>query len=275
MNRLLSKFYTMDIMKMYHLFIALFLISSLKFSFPLFTLPVIIIAFINIPINNDQLEKWSITLYTTVFSAFWYSDYYLIPNHLTLLGIFTLYMTYRVWFKDQQWNFPLYLLSLVILVASLQKLTSPYFLKGNLIGELLLSGVSFPQLGHLVDVNFYNHVISFSDDFYEAKYNHTSKALELTDQSVIVYKAISWLVITSEVLLSIALIFCKPVKKYYALLLFLIGTAFFRSEYGFFCILLLIGCFDTRIQNKKVQQLLKALFLIFSLIYCYIIQAYL
>jgi hypothetical protein len=210
-----------------------------------------------------------------VFSAFWYSDYYLIPNHLTLLGIFTLYMTYRVWFKDQQWNFPLYLLSLVILVASLQKLTSPYFLKGNLIGELLLSGVSFPQLGHLVDVNFYNHVISFSDDFYEAKYNHTSKALELTDQSVIVYKAISWLVITSEVLLSIALIFCKPVKKYYALLLFLIGTAFFRSEYGFFCILLLIGCFDTRIQNKKVQQLLKALFLIFSLIYCYIIQAYL
>jgi hypothetical protein len=147
-------------------------------------------------------------------------------------------------------------------------------MQGNLIGSLFLGGVSLPQLGLLADQDFNDNVSLFIDQYYFVKNNHKTVSLVVPDQSVMISKVLTWLIIIIEIVLSVALLILKPVKKYYSLIVFLIATAVFRNEFGFFCTLILISCFDTRIQKLKVQQLLKAIFFIFSFIYFFTKQSY-
>ncbi len=269
MNRLLSYLNRMDIMKMYHFFIFLFFLST-SIKAPLIKGPIVALAFINLFYKNEKLEKYSVLFYALNFVGSWYMSYYQMANHKSLLGIFALFMVYRLWFKDKSWNFPFYILSLIIIVATVQKGLSTYFMNGNLIGELFMSGTSFPQIGYLIDPNFSENAQYFNEHFHEIKYSHQSTSLPISDNAVQFSKIFTWFVLISEIALSIAMVVLPPIKKYYAVLFFIIGTAMFRSEFGFFSILTLISCFDTGIQSTKIQQLLKLLFLILVGIFCYI-----
>lgn len=269
MNRILSYLNRMDIMKMYHFFIFLFFLST-SLKAPLIKGPIVALAFVNLIFENKKLEKYSILFYALNFLGSWYMSYYQMANHRSLLGIFTLYMVYRLWFKDKEWNFPFYILSLIIIVATIQKGLSAYFMNGNLIGELFLSGTSFPQIGNLIDPNFSENAQYFNDHFHEVKYSHQTVPLLISDNTVQFSKIFTWFVLISEIALSVAMVVLSQTKKYYAIFFFVIGTALFRSEFGFFSILILISCFDTKIQNTRIQQLLKILFLILVSIFCYI-----
>jgi hypothetical protein len=269
MNKMLSYINRMDIMKMYHFFIFLFMLSTMINS-PLIKVPIVLVAFLNLVFKNKILEKYSVVFYALNFIGSWYMSYYSMANHRSLLGVFTLYMVYRLWFKDKEWNFPFYLLSLVIVVATFQKILSSYFVNGNLIGELFLSGTSFSQIGYYIDPYFSENTQLFINQFYDLKYTHQSIPLEIADNSVLFSKIFTWVVLISEIILSIAMIVLSRTKKYYAILFFLIGTALFRNEFGFFCTLTLISCFDTKIQNLRIQQLLKILFIVFAVIFCFV-----
>lgn len=269
MNKALSYLNRIDIMRMYHFFICLFFLAT-AIKAPLIKGPIVVIALINLLYYNKKFEKLSVLFYAINFIGSWYMSYYQMANHKSLLGIFSFYMVYRLWFKDKSWNFPFYILSLVIIVATLQKGLSTYFMNGNLIGELFLSGTSFPQIGHLLDSDFSTNAQLFNDRFHDIKYTHQSIALNISDNTVAFSKIFTWFVLISEIILSVAMIVLPRKKKYYALLFFVIGTALFRSEFGFFSILTLISCFDTQIQNTRIQQLLKSLFLILVVIFCYI-----
>ncbi len=269
MNKTLLYLKRMDTTRMYHFFIFLFFLST-SIKAPLIKGPMVALAFLNLIYKNEKLEKYSVLFYAINFVGSWYMSYYYMANHKSLLGIFALYMVYRLWFKDNEWNFPFYILTLIIIAATIQKGLSAYFMNGNLIGELFLSGTSFPQIGHLIDPNFSQNAQYFNEHFYELKYTHQTIPLYISDNSVRVSKILTWFVLLSEMVLSIAMLALSRTKKYYALLFFVIGTALFRSEFGFFSTLTLISCFDTEIQNTTIQQLLKILFLIVVSIFCYI-----
>ncbi len=257
-----------SLMKIYHFMIFVFFLTSL-YAGTIYKLPIVLLALGNVIYTNEKLEKWSLIFYSLNFLGLAYSSYYILANHFFLLGIFSLYMVYRSWLKDYQWNFSFYILALVISVATLQKLGSTYFLEGNLMAQFLLNGKGLSLLGHFFDPDYAINSVDFYNSYNGIAYNQKSVAFLTTDSLSAFAKAFTYTILISEIVLSLAFIFLKPKWKYWALFLFLIATSITRSEFGFFSILVTISIFDTNIQNTKIQRFLKYVFPVFIVGFCY------
>jgi hypothetical protein len=255
-------------MKIYHLMIFVFFLTSL-YAGTIYKLPIVLLALGNIIYTHRKLEKWSLLFYSLNFLGLAYSSYYILANHFFLLGIFSLYMVYRSWLKDYQWNFSFHILALVISVATLQKLGSIYFLEGNLMAQFLLNGKGLSILGHFFDPDYAINSVDFYKSYNGISYFQKSVSFITTDSLSAFAKAFTYIIVISEVLLSLAFIFLKPKWKYWALFLFLIVTSITRSEFGFFSILITISIFDVEIQNTKIQRYLKYAFPVFIIGFCY------
>jgi hypothetical protein len=269
-NQIVRRLERWPIMQMYHLFIALFFLRSIWLASPL-KYPIIIVSLVNLFYRKEWLEKWSLVFYSMNFIGLWYLNYYIMANHQFLLALFTLFLTYRFWTGDNRFNYPRYIVALVICVATLQKLLSVYFLEGNLIGELVLSGTSFPLLASKFDPNFTENVAEFKTVFYGNKFNHLDLIkFQTTDAQVQFIKWMTYLVTALEVAISLILLFGKRNFRAISILVFFAATALFRSEFGFFSIVMLICAFDLDLQRSKWWVGFKTLFIIFLLTYCYI-----
>ncbi|MGB3591999.1 MAG: hypothetical protein WBA16_09985 [Nonlabens sp.] len=266
LNKLSIYLSRVPLLKLYHLFIALFFLRSIWLASPL-KYPIIIVAVINLCYTDKRMEKWSVLFYSFNFIGLWYLNYYIVANHHFLLGLFTFYLTYRLWFKDDLFNYPRYIVCFVIVIATVQKLLSHYFLNGNLIGELVLSGTSFPIIAQLLDPDFAEHVAQFKTAYYGNKYLHLDLEFNTTAAQVNFIKLITYTVTAIEIVLSIILMFGKKNFRLLSLLVFLASTALFRSEFGFFSIVALIACYDAEIVNSKWRNTLVLLFGLFLLIY--------
>jgi hypothetical protein len=268
MNKLARIADQIPIMKIYHFMIFIFFFSSL-YAGTLYKLPVVLVALLNVVFTNTKIEKWSVIFYALNFLGLAYSNYYIMANHFFLLGIFSLYMIYRVWLQDITWNFTFYILTLVITVATLQKLGSWYFLQGNLMAQFLLNGDGLSLIGEFFDPNYAVNSAAFNNDYSYLPYNQTATSFITSDSLAAFAKAFTYIIVISEILLSVALIVLKPQWKYWALFVFLLATSLTRSEFGFFSILITLSIFDTNIQNTKIQRYFKYAFPVFIIGFCY------
>ncbi len=269
-SRLFAALNRWPILQMYHLFIALFFLRSIWMASPL-KYPIIIVAVINVFYRREWLEKWSLIFYSINFIGLWFLNYYIMANHQFLLGIFTLFLTYKLWTGDKKFNYARYIVTLVVVVATVQKLLSLYFLQGNLVGELVLSGTSFPLIASQLDPDFAAHVELFKSSFYGNKYLHLDEInVQTTSTQIGFIKWMTYIVTALEVFLSIVLLTAGKNMRAISLLVFFAGTAMFRSEFGFFSIVMMICCFDLQLQKTKWHNGFKFLFIVFLLTYCYI-----
>ncbi|MGJ8685569.1 MAG: hypothetical protein ACSHWW_13140 [Nonlabens sp.] len=261
----LSNLLDKEITILYHILI----LTVVSHGFTLWTslrLPVLILAIVFIFYRNVKIEKWVLIIYSLFFAGHIYSNYYNTANHYFLLGIFTWYVTYKLWFKDSKWNFPLYLISLIFSIATLQKLISPYFMNGNLYAELFLSGDSTPYIGELLFTD-YNHLVEQFQEFYTIRYGGHMTSLEVSDSIVMWIKVMTYVILLVELIVTAFLLFARHYYKYLVFLIFIIGTAFLRFEYGFFSILLLICLFDVKLPQTRLHKYYLAVFLVMIVIY--------
>lgn len=256
-------------MKIYHFLIFVLFVSTLYSGFQ-YRLPIVLISLFNLFYTHKTIEKLSVSLYALIFLGFSYTAYYSLANHYFLLGIFSLYLSYKLWFNDRSWNYPFYILALVISVATLQKLGSTYFLEGNLIGQLLLNGTGLSIVGHLLDPEYTLHSEAFFDGYGNMPYEGRQVKIETTDSMIDFAVFFTWAIVLSEILLSLAVIFLKTRWKYISLLVFLILTSITRSEFGFFSILITISLFDTNFKDIKLRRWYKLLFPLFIICYCWV-----
>lgn len=268
MNKLAQLFNSIPLMRFYHFMIFIFFLSSL-YAGVIYKIPIVLIALLNVIYHNQKVEKWSVIFYSINFLALAWSNYYILANHFFLLGIFSLFITYRTWLKDYHWNFPFYILTLIIAAATLQKLGSLYFLRGNLMAQFLLNGEGLSLIGHFFDPDYAISSVKFYENYGLMPYNHKVTTFITTDSLAAFAKAFTYIIVVSEILLSLALVFFKPQRKYWALLIFLIATSITRSEFGFFSILIIISMFDANIQKTNIQRYFKYAFPVFIIGFCY------
>jgi hypothetical protein len=268
MNKVIRFVDNIPPMKIYHFVVFIFFLSSL-YAGTLYKLPIVILALVNLAVTHEKLEKWSAIFYSLNFLGLAYSNYYIMANHFFLLGLFSLFIVYRLWVKDRQWNYSFYILTMVITVATLQKVGSLYFLEGNLMAQFLMNGKGLSLIGHFFDPDYTTNSFNFYNNYGYLPYTHKAAAIVTTDSLAAFAKAFTYIIVISEILLTLALIFLKPQWKYWALFIFLIATSLTRNEYGFFSILITISIFDTTIQNTRIQRYYKYVLPVFVIGFFY------
>jgi hypothetical protein len=218
---------------------------------------------------QDQLwQRITCTLHALVLALCLYLYFYTAANHYFAITYFSFYVVFRQYRWVQAQNFGFGLVVLIMALATLQKFLSPHFINGSFSGFLFLSGSSLQPLN---EWNF--HGFGANIDFFNDQMT-TLTSKRVGNQILEVYLPagfnswsllFTWLIIGAELALVAMLIWGKHSYRYWAMLLFLWATVFFRKEYTFFATLSFLLITDKQMEGKAVSGLLKLSFLLFLL----------
>jgi hypothetical protein len=270
-----------EMMEPYRAYHFLIVMACLTHSvFPLWIKAIVIpLATINMVYHRDLLEKTSCWIYTVTIALSVFFEYFTAANHIFLLFYLSLFMA--MW--RQGWlayfNFPRYLVALVLTIATFHKLASPHFMNGSLMGEYILSGNSFVVLGNYIFPELPTLVSGYNDVFLHLESPNLStlatESVVIPEKIALSLKYFSWFIALVEILVSALLIFGKPRFRYLFLIVFLLGTALFRAEYFFFGTLCLLCYLDEDVHRARLDKFFSLAFVVFMLMYVLHIYDYL
>ena len=188
-------------------------------------------------------------------------NFYQIANHGFMIAYISLTMLIAVSANDEalMQKMALYILTILMGLALIQKLASPYYMSGNLIGDYVLTGMMFKHLIAIVYPDWLNIVHENSAAIRELGAMPpsvgNSVALAAPAAVVTLIMALTYISLASQFLIEVALLMRSRlgVFLHYVLLLFVLIIYSTRDENIFLSMNCILGYAMTDAQTKSVR----------------------
>lgn len=198
-----------------------------------------------------------------------WQGYFMAANHFFVIIYFSIFLFFRSLGYFPTWEYGKYLLVLVMVLATIQKLISPYFLDGNFMGFLFLNG-NFKWFNSWLFSSFSDISTLFQRQFSAALEFQPGQsklfAMTLPIQFATYTRAMTYLIIGIEFLLAAFWMVAKPLNRAWSILIFIWLTFSFRQEHGFFCLLSFLAWYEVDQISPRLCQLLRMNILILMLL---------
>jgi len=188
-------------------------------------------------------------------------NYYQIANHGFMIAYISLALLIAVAANDEalMQKMALYFLTILMGLALVQKLVSPYYMSGNLIGDYILTGMMFKYLIAVVYPNWLNIVhennAAIRDLGVMPSSVGNSVALAAPAGVATLIMALTYISLASQFLIEVALLLRSRLGAFvhYALLLFVLIIYSTRNENVFLSMNCILGYSMTDDKTKSVR----------------------
>lgn len=198
-----------------------------------------------------------------------WQGYFMAANHYFIIIYFSIFLFFRSLGLFPTWAYGKYLLILVMLLATVQKLISPYFMNGNFVGYLFLNGnflwcnqwifPSISDISRLFQQEF-NAALQFQPlEFSLFPWAMPARFATYT-------RAMTYLIIGIEFLLAAYWMVAKPLARAWSIIFFIWLTFSFRQEHGFFCLLSFLAWYEVDQLSPRLSRMLRLNILILMLL---------
>jgi len=240
-----------------------FIFFTTKYYIPTvfrFILPWVLL--IMITTNLRRTWCWTLILATVMLVINVYVNYYHSANHGFMIAYIGLALLIAISANDEvlMQKMALYFLTVLMGLALVQKLASPYYMSGNLIGDYILTGQMFKNLITVVYPDWVNVVHENNAAIRELGGLPASKgrsvALAVPAGFTVLIMALTYTSLATQFLMEAALLLRARlgVWVHYALLFFVLIIYTTRNENVFLSMNCILGYAMTDAQSKSVRK---------------------
>lgn len=240
-----------------------FIFFTTKYYIPTvfrFILPWVLL--IMITTNLRRTWCWTLILATVMLVINVYVNYYHSANHGFMIAYIGLALLIAISANDEvlMQKMALYFLTVLMGLALVQKLASPYYMSGNLIGDYILTGQMFKNLITVVYPDWVNVVHENNAAIRELGALTASKgnsvALAVPAGFTVLVLALTYTSLATQFLMEAALLLRARlgVWVHYALLFFVLIIYATRNENVFLSMNCILGYAMTDAQSKSVRK---------------------
>ncbi len=225
-------------------------------------------AVVGLTLDDKLWQRFTLSIYALTLSLCLFLYFYTAANHFFVITYFAAFLSLMQWNLLKEARYGYGLVVMIMSLATLQKILSPPFVEGSFAGFLFLSGSSLQALnewnfsGFGADIAFFNEQIS---SLTSNRVGNQTLKVNIPAHFMAWSLAFTLIIALVELALVGILIWNKGSFRYWAMLLFLWGTVFFRKEYTFFATLSFLLVTDKQMEDQRLSNLFKLSFILFLL----------